>query len=202
VGFYLAFMPLYFLGTMGMPRRLEHYDNPAWQPFLIVAFLGACCILIGIVLLAIQLFVSIRQRNQNRDLTGDPWDGRTLEWATSSPPAPYNFAVIPRVSSRDAFLEVKADRDSGANAAEYESIHMPRNSGTGVILGALAFVLGFAVVWHIWWLAVTALLGIVVSVVLRSFDRDTSYTISAATVADRERERPWLPQNPSAGQPL
>ena len=98
-------------------------------------------------------------------------------------------------------LEIKADRKSGANDIEYESIHMPRNSGTGVILGVLAFVLGFAVVWHIWWLAIVALLGIVVSVVLRSFDRDTSYTISAATVAELERERPWLPQTLSAGQP-
>ena len=99
IGFWMAFTPLYALGLIGMTRRLQHIADPSWQPLLLVAEAGAIVIFFGILCQIAQLYVSIRTRERRLDLTGDPWNGRTLEWATSSPPPAYNFAVVPR--SRD-----------------------------------------------------------------------------------------------------
>ena len=149
IGFYLAFMPLYVLGFMGMPRRMEHYANLAWQPYLLVAAAGTAIILLGIIFQITQLVVSIRQRHSTRDLSGDPWNGRTLEWATSSPPAPYNFAITPVVHDIDAFEDMKEKGIAHQRPTEYHDIHMPVNTGKGVILGALVFVFGFSMVVHL-----------------------------------------------------
>ena len=149
VGFYLAFMPLYILGFMGMPRRLERYYNAGWQPYLIVAELGAVVIMFGIAFLAVQLAVSIRNRAALRDTTGDPWNGRTLEWATASPPAPYNFAVVPHVHGIDALWAAKKAGTAGRKPAHFHDIVMPNDSGAGVVLGAMSFAFAFAMVWHI-----------------------------------------------------
>jgi cytochrome o ubiquinol oxidase subunit 1 len=189
IGFYLAFMPLYVLGFMGMPRRMEHYANLAWHPYLVIAAGGAAVILIGIIFLMIQLFVSIKQRHDNRDLTGDPWDGRTLEWATSSPPAVYNFARIPVVHDIDAFMGMKEEGIAYKRPAEYHDISMPKNSGKGFITGSLAFPLGFAMVWYIWWLVILSALAMLVTVVARASDDDTDYIIPAAEVAQVEDRR-------------
>jgi cytochrome o ubiquinol oxidase subunit 1 len=172
-----------------MPRRMEHYMDPAWLPWLVVAAIGALVILIGIVFLAIQLTVSIRERKQNLDLSGDPWNGRTLEWATASPPAVYNFARIPEVHSLDAYWEMKQQGLDKAPPRPYEDIHMPRNSAIGPVLGAIAFVFGFAMIWHIWWLAGLSALGMLGSVILRSFDDDIEYVIPAAEVERTEQQR-------------
>ena len=131
IGFYLAFAPLYTLGFMGMPRRMEHYDNLAWQPYLIVAAVGAAVILAGILCQITQLAVSFRQRRATRDLTGDPWDGRTLEWATSSPPAPYNFAKIPVVQDIDAFADMKERGVARPLPVHYDDNCMPKNTASG-----------------------------------------------------------------------
>jgi cytochrome o ubiquinol oxidase subunit 1 len=189
VGFWLAFMPLYFLGFLGMPRRMEHYDVAEWQPYLIVAALGASLIALGIAAMIVQLVVSVRRRNEALDLTGDPWDGRTLEWLTSSPPAPYNFAVVPEVRESDAFHEMKRRGIAYQRPAGYPDIVMPRNTGIGVIIGGLAFVLGFAMVWHIWWLAIGSGLGILIAVVIRTFDDDTEFVMPAAEVQAIEDQR-------------
>ncbi|WP_274426009.1 cytochrome o ubiquinol oxidase subunit I [Chelativorans sp. YIM 93263] len=189
VGFYLAFMPLYVLGFMGMPRRMEQYNVPEWQPLLIVASLGAVVILLGIVCLVVQLVVSIHNRLEARDLAGDPWDGRTLEWMTSSPPAPYNFAIIPQVESRDAFIEMKRRGTAYSHPQQYTDIQMPKNAMAGVFIGGFAFLLGFAVVWHIWWLAVVALLGIFAAITGRAFNDDTEFVIPASEVEKIETER-------------
>ena len=133
IGFYLAFMPLYILGFMGMPRRMEHYNVAAWQPYLIVAAAGACLVLLGIVFLVVQLVVSVRQRQQALDLSGDPWNGRTLEWLTASPPAPYNFAVLPQVRDIDAFHDMKARGVAYRRPDRYEDILLPKNTGAGAI---------------------------------------------------------------------
>jgi cytochrome o ubiquinol oxidase subunit 1 len=188
VGFYLAFLPLYVLGFMGMPRRMEHYANPAWQPWLILAAAGAAVILVGIAFLIVQLVVSIRERDVHRDLTGDPWDGRTLEWSTGSPPPVYNFAEIPVVKGLDAFWEMKR---AGAvqRPDRYRDIHLPRNTSAGFALGLLAFALGFALIWHIWWLAIAAALGMLTTVTARSFDDDTDYVLPAAEVERTENAR-------------
>ena len=155
VGFYVAFMPLYVLGLQGMTRRMQHYDVPAWQPWLIVAAAGAGLIAIGVALQIAQLVVSIRQRARLRDVTGDPWNGRSLEWATASPPPMFNFAVVPNVEGEEAYWGIKQRaKQEAAPAAEpeYRDIHMPRNSATGFICAFFATIMGFALIWHIWWL--------------------------------------------------
>ncbi len=181
-GFYLAFMPLYVLGFMGMTRRLNHYDNPAWHPWLVVAAIGAFVILTGICLQIAQLVVSIRKRAENLDLTGDPWNGRTLEWATSSPPPFYNFARIPIVRDRDAFWEMKAQGWTGPGADDMRPIHMPRNTGTGFVLSFLTVLLGFGMIWHIWWLALVGAAGALAAIVLHSYNRNRDYVVPAAEV--------------------
>jgi cytochrome o ubiquinol oxidase subunit 1 len=186
VGFYLAFVPLYILGLMGMTRRLNHYDNPAWHPYLIVAAIGAAVILCGIIFQILQLVVSIAQREKNRDLTGDPWNGRTLEWSVSSPPPAYNFAETPVVRGRDAFWEMK-QRAVTQRTGKLRGIHMPRNTSTGLFIGGFSLVLGFALVWHIWWMAVFGGLGIIVSAIVHSFNENREYYMRAEDVARVQR---------------
>ncbi|MDH6153238.1 MULTISPECIES: cytochrome o ubiquinol oxidase subunit I [Paraburkholderia] len=190
IGFWVAFTPLYVLGFMGMTRRLNHYDNPTWHPWLIAAAFGAVLIAIGIACQLLQLVVSIRDRNlaQNRDLTGDPWDGHTLEWATSSPPPAYNFAHIPDVRSLDAFTEMKS-RKGGVKVPAYRDIHMPSNTSAGLLVGLFSLVLGFAGVWHIWWLAIVGAVGAIGTVIIYSFMDNDGYYIPADTVALIEDKR-------------
>jgi len=160
IGFYLAFMPLYALGLMGATRRMQHYSDMSWRPWMLVALCGAVLIFAGIALTVAQLIVSIRQRHRHRDRTGDPWTGRTLEWSTTSPPPAWNFGRLPRVQTTDAHWASKhgaAPRASESN--DITSVHLPCNSSTGVLLGFFAVVLGFAMIWHIYWLAACASLG-------------------------------------------
>jgi cytochrome o ubiquinol oxidase subunit 1 len=189
IGFYLAFMPLYVLGFMGMPRRMDHYANLAWHPYLIIAAIGTAVITLGIAFQIVQLTVSIRQRHVTRDLSGDPWGGRTLEWASSSPPPVYNFAVIPRVHDIDAFTDMKEKGIAYQQPDRYHDIVMPKNAPHGVIIGALAFVFGFAAIWYIWWLAIASAVGLLITVVARSMDEETEYTIPAAEVERIENHR-------------
>ena len=189
VGFYLAFMPLYVLGFMGMTRRMNHYANPDWHPYLVVAAVGACVIACGIGALVVQFYVSFRQRHANMDDTGDPWDGRTLEWATSSPPPFYNFAIVPHVDELDQHWEDKQRGIAYKRPARYEDIHMPRNTGAGVYMSLAGLILCFALIWHIWWLAGLGLIGMVGSFIARTYDRDVDYWVPAAEVARIENER-------------
>ncbi|KWB13461.1 cytochrome ubiquinol oxidase subunit I [Burkholderia ubonensis] len=191
VGFYVAFVPLYVLGFMGMTRRLNHYDNPAWHPWLLVAAFGAVLIAIGIACQLLQLVVSIRNRNlpQSRDTTGDPWGGRTLEWATTSPPPAYNFATIPQVRTLDAFADMKARGEGQGKRAAYCDIHMPSNTSAGLFVGVFSLALGFALVWHIWWLAIAGLAGIVATLVIYSSRNNDGYYIPASTVRRIEEPR-------------
>jgi cytochrome o ubiquinol oxidase subunit I len=202
VGFYLAFMPLYVLGFMGMPRRLERYDAAAWQPWLMVAELGAVAILLGIILLIVQLVVSVRNRDALRDTTGDPWDGRTLEWATASPPAPYNFAVVPQVHGIDALAMMKESGTERTRPARYQDIVMTNETGAGAIIGGLAFVLGFAMVWDIWWLAIAAGAGIWSVLILRAFNDRDFHVIPACEVERMEGRHPAAPADVDADVPL
>lgn len=146
IGFFVAFMPLYVLGFMGMTRRLSQQIDPQFHTMLMVAAAGAALIALGILCQLIRIFVSIRDRDQNRDLTGDPWGGRTLEWSTSSPPPFYNFAVVPHVHERDAFWEMKEKGEAYQQPGQYEEIHMPKNSGAGIVIAAFATVFGFAMI--------------------------------------------------------
>jgi cytochrome o ubiquinol oxidase subunit 1 len=162
VGFYVAFMPLYVLGLLGMTRRMQHYDVPEWRPWLIVAAGGAALILCGIAFQIVQLVVSIRQREQLRDETGDPWDGRSLEWATASPPPAFNFAFLPEVSGEDAWWTFKRRANGQSTADEpprYRDIEIPRNSPTGFVCAFFATMMGFALIWHIWWMVAAGAAG-------------------------------------------
>jgi cytochrome o ubiquinol oxidase subunit 1 len=188
IGFYLAFMPLYVLGMMGMTRRLQHISDPSWQPLLLVAELGAVLIFLGILCQIAQLYVSIRTRESRRDLTGDPWNGRTLEWATSSPPPAYNFAVMPKVETIDAFWEMKR-RGLTAIEPTYETIEMPRNSPTGFVTAFFAVVTGFALIWHIWWMVILGLLAAAVTVLVFGWSENREREIPANEIARMERAR-------------
>ncbi|SLN55565.1 Cytochrome bo(3) ubiquinol oxidase subunit 1 [Aquimixticola soesokkakensis] len=186
-GFYCAFMPLYALGFMGMSRRMEHYDVATWQPYLIFACFGAVLVLLGIICLGIQLWVSVRDRVALADTTGDPWDGRTLEWATSSPPPEYNFAHIPDVSDLDAFYEMK--QTARTAPAPYEDIHLPASSVYAPLMGVAAAIFGFAVIWWIWWLAALSLAALVALTIARNVTGEPHVTIHAAEVAKIEGAR-------------
>ncbi|HEY4446682.1 MAG TPA: cytochrome o ubiquinol oxidase subunit I [Steroidobacteraceae bacterium] len=188
IGFYLAFMPLYALGLMGMTRRMQHYADLSWQPYLIVAEVGAVIILVGIVATIAQLVVSIRRREQYRDRTGDPWNGRTLEWSTSSPPPAYNFAVLPRVESLDAFWVMK-ERGPIVPAEHYESIEMPSNSPNGFVTAFFAVVMGFALIWHIWWMAIVGLVCAALTLLAFGWMVRVEQEISGEQLAEAERAR-------------
>ena len=188
-GFYLAFMPLYVLGFMGMPRRMEHYDTAAWQPLLIVAACGAALIAAGIFCQIAQLVVSIRNRALLAENAEDPWDGHTLEWSTASPPAPYNFALLPQITGRATHLNAKRTGTAKGPAPAYRAIALPRNTAAGLIIGAMAFAFGFAMVWHIWWLAAVAAAAILAVIVLRVFDRRGPLVLTAEQVAAMEAAR-------------
>ncbi|XUY26901.1 cytochrome o ubiquinol oxidase subunit I [Agrobacterium sp. rho-8.1] len=194
VGFYFAFMPLYVLGLMGVTRRLSQFEDTSLQIWFIIAAFGAFLIALGIASFIIQLVVSFFRREELRDLTGDPYHGRTLEWSTSSPPPAYNFAFTPVVHEVDAWAHMKkhgAERPVDG----FIPIHMPKNTGTGVILSAVSVVLGFALVWHIWWLAILSLVAIIAISIAHTFNYNREYYIPASDVTDVEAARTKLLAN-------
>ncbi len=192
IGFLLAFLPLYALGMMGATRRLDHYDaSQGWQWLFIIAAVGVVVICAGVAFQVLQLVVSVLQRKSRLDLTGDTWNGRTLEWSVSSPAPEYNFAIIPTVSERDAFWVQKqalAAADPNAKPAKpnYLPIHMPKNTGLGMVIAGFAFLVGFGLIWHIWWLAIIGFVGIVVTLVVRSLDEDTEHVIPVSEIIELE----------------
>lgn len=190
VGFFVTFMPMYLLGLMGMTRRTSQYDaETGWQPLLIVSFVGALIIGGGIFFQIAQIAWSWWKRDELRDDTGDPWDGRTLEWSIPSPPPPYNFAHIPQVRDRDDFWSIKNDPSHPARERKpYADIPMPRNSGMGFLIASAAFVMGFALVWHMGWLALLSVAAMVVLTMVRSADPDKDMVIPAAEVERIEHE--------------
>jgi len=190
VGFYVAFMPLYVVGLMGMTRRMQHYDVAAWHPWLLVAAGGSAIVLLGIVFQVAQLVVSIRQREALRDDTGDPWDGRSLEWATPSPPPAFNFAVLPNVDGEEAYWKVKQRARERASLSEepaYTDIEMPRNSPTGFVCAFFATFMGFALIWHIWWIVALAAVGAYATFVVFAWRDRGEEIIPAEAVARIDR---------------
>ncbi|NGX47599.1 MAG: Cytochrome bo(3) ubiquinol oxidase subunit 1 [Chlamydiae bacterium] len=182
IGFLVAFLPLYLLGLMGATRRLNHYDVLGWQPLFIVAALGVILILCGVGFQVLQVIVSVKQRKENQDTTGDPWNGRTLEWTTTSPPPFYNYAIIPEVHQRDPFWAMKQSKTSEAQRPQYEDIHMPKNTSTGFYIGILSFTLGFGLIWYIFWLAAISAIGIIACLIIRLYTKDTDYYVTAEEV--------------------
>jgi len=188
IGYWVAWTPIYIVGLMGTTRRVRHFDDPSLQIWFIIAMIGAVIILVGILAFVIQIAVSIKNREKLRDTTGDPWNGRTLEWATSSPPPGYNFAFTPKVHDLDAWYDMK-QRGHEVPTSGFRPIHMPRNTGAGVILSFLALALGFAMVWYIWWLAAVAAVGLFVVAIGHTFNYNRDYYIPAEEVANDESER-------------
>ncbi len=190
-GFFLAFIPLYILGYMGATRRLDHYTNPAWQPLFIISVLGFMVILAGVTTQILQIIISIKNRKQNMDLSGDPWDARNLEWATSSPPPFYNYAVIPEVHGRDAFWEMKKEMKENPQPAnvEYKDFELPKNTPFGIYLAGFALLFGFAMVWHMFLIAGIGFVGMMVCLIIRAFDEETEYILTAQEIAKLEQER-------------
>jgi cytochrome o ubiquinol oxidase subunit I len=187
IGFITSFLPLYILGFLGATRRLEHYEaSTGWQPLFIVAFIGVSIISLGVLLQVVQLIVSIRQRKQRADTTGDPWGGRTLEWATSSPAPYYNFALVPVVTGRDAWWETKKQRTTNKELRTYVDIEMPNNTALGIYVSIFIFLFAFAAIWHIAWLAVVGFVGALVCFIIRAFDDHTEHEVKAEEIADIE----------------
>ncbi len=182
IGYWVAWTPIYIVGLMGTTRRVRHFDDPDLQIWFVIAGIGALIILVGILGFVMQIIVSIRNREALRDTTGDPWGGRTLEWSTSSPPPFYNFAFTPVVHDLDAWYDMKR-RGAQQPTAGYRPIHMPRNTGAGVILSALALVLGFAMVWYIWWLAALAFAALLVVAIGHTFNYRRDYYVPSDEVA-------------------
>jgi cytochrome o ubiquinol oxidase subunit 1 len=188
IGFCLSFIPMYILGLMGATRRLDHYDaSTGWQPLYILMLIGGIVIAIGVALQVAQIIASVIEKKRLRDVTGDPWDGRTLEWATASPPPFYNFAIIPKVATRDAYFDIK--QQNNLVQPKYEDIHMPKNTGAGIYVSIFAFITCFAFVWHINWMAVAGIVGMIVCLIARTFNDETEYVLTAAEVEKIEETR-------------
>lgn len=191
IGFYFAFMPLYVLGLMGVTRRMSQFDDPSLQIWFIIAAFGALLIAGGIGSFILSIVVAVIKRDKLRDETGDPWGGRTLEWSTSSPPPAYNFAFTPVVHELDAWADMKK-RGFVRPTSGFLDIHMPKNTGAGFILAAISLVLGFALVWHMWWLVVASFIALVGGAIAHTFNYDRDYHIPASEVVATEDERTAL----------
>lgn len=191
VGFYFAFMPLYWLGMLGVTRRMNHFNDPSLQIWFQIAAFGALLIAIGIACFLIQLVVSFRRREELRDTTGDPWNGRTLEWSTSSPPPQYNFAFTPLVHDADAWWQMK---QYGYRRPQegFKPIHMPKGTAAGIVLAGLSTVCGFALIWHIWWLAIVSFAATIGSAIVHTFNYKRDYYIPADEVIRTEASRTQL----------
>jgi cytochrome o ubiquinol oxidase subunit 1 len=191
VGFYFAFMPLYVLGLMGVTRRLRHFDDPSYQIWFMIAAFGAVLVAIGIGAMLMQFFVSIRDRERLRDVTGDPWNGRTLEWATSSPPPDYNFAFTPIIYDGDSYADMKK-RGYVRPVSGFKAIHMPKSTGTGVVLAGLSVVLGVGMIWYIWWLAALSFVALLAVAIHHTFNYHRDYHIPVEEVIATEDARTHL----------
>ncbi len=191
VGFWVAFTPLYVLGFMGVTRRMRVFDDPSLQIWFIIAGIGAVMIAAGIGALLLQIAVSIWKRKELTDHTGDPWNGRTLEWATSSPPPDYNFAFTPVVHDNDAWYDMKS-RGYQRPLQGFKPIHMPKNTGAGIILSAFATALGFALIWYMWLLAAVCFVALIAGAIYHTFNYKRDFHIPVDQVISTEAERTKL----------
>lgn len=181
-GFWLTFMPLYIVGLMGAARRIDTYTDPSWQPFFIASAIGVMFIGVGIFFMVLQFGYSVWKRNspELRDTTGgDPWDARTLEWSTPSPAPYYNYAVLPEVTHQDDWWYKKQRGVKPLKYEDYKPIMLPKNTSFGLIIGVTAGLFGFAMIWHIWWLGIAALLAVLVTVIIRTLNDNSEYEVPA-----------------------
>jgi cytochrome o ubiquinol oxidase subunit 1 len=187
-GFWVAFTPLYVLGLMGVTRRVSHFEDPSLQIWFVIAAFGAVLVALGIACFLIQLAVSFMRREQLRDVTGDPWEGRTLEWSTASPPPDYNFAFTPIVHDQDAWYDMKK-RGHGRPTQGFKRIHMPKNTGAGFVIAMLATACGFALIWHMWIPVIVLFAATVLAAIVHTFNYDRDFHIEADAVTMSEDAR-------------
>ncbi len=188
VGFWVAFTPLYVLGFMGVTRRMRVFEDPSLRIWFVIAGIGAAIIAAGIGAMLMQFYVSIRDREKLRDITGDPWNGRTLEWATSSPPPAYNFAFTPVIHDLDAWYDMKSHKVARPTDG-FRAIHMPKNTWAGVVLAGLSMVCGLAMIWYIWWLAALSFLALLATAIIHTFNYDRDFHIPVEDVIASEDAR-------------
>lgn len=191
IGFMVAFLPLYALGLMGATRRLDSYDvATGWWPLFLVAGVGVMIIGLGVAFQVLQLAVSIWQRKKNLDTTGDPWNGRTLEWSVSSPAPFYNFAITPKVAERDDWWNTKQQIAAGKKPKEpvYEDIELPKNSGAGIIIAGFTFLFGFGLIWHMWWLALVGLIGAILTIIIQTSNDNSEYVVTAMELKNMDAD--------------
>ena len=185
VGFWVAFTPLYVMGFMGVTRRMNHFDDPSLQIWFVIAAIGALIIAGGIGAFLIQIYVSWRDREALRDVSGDPWNGRTLEWATTSPPADYNFAFTPVVHDSDSWADMKKNGYQRPTK-DFVAIHMPKNTAAGFIIAALSGVLGFAMIWQMWLLVGLSFVAMMAAIITHTFNYKRDFYIPADEVTRNE----------------
>lgn len=186
IGFFVAFMPLYLLGFMGAPRRIDHYDaSTGWQPLYMMSFIGYLIILCGVATQVVMLIKSIIDRKKNLDTTGDPWNGRTLEWAAHSPPPFYNFAIVPPIESQEVFWDLK--KEGWKRDTDYKDIECFKNTPMGIYISIFGFLASFGIVWEIYWLIAAGVIGVIACVITLSFDDEMEYVLPAAEVAKIEK---------------
>jgi len=210
IGFYVTFMPLYVAGLLGMTRRLQHYEVAEWRPWVIAATFGIAISGIAMICQFIQLYVSIRNRDALRDKTGDLWNGRSLEWATSSPPPVFNFAFLPEVKSEEPYWEMKQRSVRTGHLADvgaYEPIDMPRNSATGFMTAFFATMAGFSLIWHIWWMVIVSLIAAYAGFVWFAWRDKDEFTVPASEVKKLDQERrlareAWLAREVNTGEAI
>lgn len=189
IGFYIAFMPLYLLGFMGMTRRLSQQIDPIFSSMLITASIGTILIGIGIICQCIQLIISIYNRDKNQDLNGNPWNGHTLEWSIPSPPPFYNFAIIPIIShDHNVSWHVQNYRNKNIHKKQYQPIHMPKNTYIGILIAFFSLIFGFSMIWYIWWLALTSFLGIIIIWIINTFNDNKEYYVTSDEIKKIEYE--------------
>jgi cytochrome o ubiquinol oxidase subunit 1 len=191
IGFWFAFMPLYVLGLMGVTRRMSQFEDPSIQIWFIIAAFGVGLIALGIAAFLIQIVVSFMKREELRDDSGDPWDGRTLEWSTSSPPPEYNFALTPVVHDHDGWYDMK-NRGYARPLEGFRPIHMPKNTGTGAILSGISVALAFGLIWYMWWLVVVSFVAMLVVAIGHTFNYRRDFYILAEEVTETEGKRTAL----------
>ncbi|MBJ7311987.1 cytochrome o ubiquinol oxidase subunit I [Rugamonas sp. CCM 8940] len=191
IGFYFAFMPLYVLGLMGVTRRMSHFEDPSLQIWFQIAAFGAVLIALGIAAMLVQFFVSYLRREQLRDFTGDPWDGRTLEWSTSSPPPDYNFAFTPQVHDNDSYADMKKNGYQRP-LKDFVAIHMPKNTWAGFVISGLSALVGFALIWQMWLVAVLGFVVTLATIIVHTFNYKRDYYIPVDEVVRTENARTRL----------
>jgi len=157
-----------------------------------LSVVGVGCTVLGVLCQITMLVVSIVQRDRLRDETGDPWDGRSLEWATPSPPPFFNFAVLPNVEGEEAYWGIKLKAIESQRLApepEYRDIKMPMNSPVGFFTAAFASITGFALIWQIWWLAGLGLVAAFIGFVIFAWRDVHEFHVPIEDLAKAERAR-------------